>query len=187
MRRVESCVGELYRRVMRGGLLSSSAFLVCVSVACGGSEKPAAAPDESEPAAAETAPKDDAPAESKPAGSDAPAEAGANTVDPPATPEFKPNGSVLEAINAVPQGTPRLNIEQEALGRPLGNVELYEACKPGTMHFKAKVAIWDGKAVGLDLTTTPKNQKFADCVAEKIRGITWPDKVKSLNIVEYSF
>jgi hypothetical protein len=46
--------------------------------------------------------------------------------------------------------------------------------------------VWDGKAVGLDLTTTPKSQKFADCIAERLRSITWPDKVKSLNIVEYS-
>jgi len=43
------------------------------------------------------------------------------------------------------------------------------------------------KPVGLDLTTTPKNQKLSDCIADKIRGITWPDKVKSLNVVEYTF
>jgi hypothetical protein len=158
--------------------------LLFVSLSCGGSEHPASAPTESEPTAPEPVPSGDAAQPEKPE-PEAPAEAGAHTADPP--PEFKANGSVLEAINAVPQGTPRLNIEQEALGRPLGNVELYEACKPGNMHFKAKVAVWDGKAVGLDLTTTPKNQRFADCVAEKIRSITWPDKVKSLNVVEFSY
>jgi len=144
------------------------------------------APSDSEPRPAEAAASEEAAGEPKKAEPEAPAEAGAKKADPP-TPEFKANGSVLEAINAVPQGTPRLNIEQEALGRPLGNTELYEACKPGNAHFKAKVAVWDGKAVGLDLTTTPKNPKFADCVAEKIRALTWQDKVKSLNIVEYSF
>jgi len=102
-------------------------------------------------------------------------------------PTFKENGSVKEAIDAVPQGTQRLNIDQEALGRPLSDVALYEPCKPGNQHFKAKIAVWDGKAVGLDLTTTPKNQKFADCIAERIRSVTWPDKVKSLNTVEYTF
>jgi hypothetical protein len=169
---------------MPGGLLSGSAILLFVSLSCGGSERPVSAPADSEPTLAEEAPTSSA-AEPEKAAPEAPAEAAAHTADP--APEFKPNGSVLEAINAVPQGTPRLNIEQEALGRPLGNVELYEACKPGNMHFKAKVAVWDGKAVGLDLTTTPKNQRFADCVAEKIRTITWPDKVKSLNVVEYSY
>jgi hypothetical protein len=175
------------------------AFSLALTGACGSASKPASAPAEgqedaqcpdpnkpcggpmpghedaeqaqAEPGAAESA--DAKPAEPKAAEATAPA--------------FKENGSVLEAINAVPQGTPRLNIEQEALGQPLGNVSLYESCKPGNAHFKAKVAVWDGKAVGLDLTTTPKNPKFAACIADKIRGITWPDHVKSLNIVEYTF
>lgn len=165
--------------------------------ACGGSQEHAelaptssdapkappdsAASDEAKPAAATSS--DD---ESKPA-----ATAESDTAKKPApdvpTPQFKENGSVLEAINAVPQGTPRLNIEQDALSRPLNNPELYEPCKPGNSHFKAKIAIWDGKAVGLDLTTTPKNAKFAECIAGRIRSITWPDKVKSLNTVEYTF
>jgi len=165
-------------------------------MACGGSQHPAelsptsnASKDMPEtPAADDAKPASDSAAsdDAKPASetnADAPKKASA---DVPA-PEFKENGSVIEAINAVPQGTPRLNIEQEALGRPLNNPELYEPCKPGSAHFKAKVAIWDGKAVGLDLTTTPKNPKLATCVAERIRSLTWPDKVKSLNIVEYTF
>ena len=171
---------------MQGGLLSACALLLLATLACGGSVQPVSAPSDAEPGPANAASDDEARGESKKAEPEAPAEAGANKADTPA-PEFKANGSVLDAINAVPQGTPRLNIEQEALGRPLGNVELYEPCKPGNAHFKAKVAVWDGKAVGLDLTTTPKNAKFASCAAERIRSITWPDKVKSLNIVEYTF
>jgi hypothetical protein len=124
--------------------------------------------------------------ETKPAGDAAkPRASDATGADVPA-PTFKENGSVKEAIDAVPQGTQRLNIDQEALGRPLSDTALYEPCKPGNQRFKAKIAVWDGKAVGLDLTTTPKSQKFADCIAERLRSITWPDKVKSLNIVEYS-
>jgi len=174
---------------MRGGLLIGCALCWLALPACGGSQPDAAAPPESA-SSAEESPKTQAPpepdqAEADKPDSDKPAE-GAKKAEVP-TPEFKANGSVLEAINAVPQGTPRLNVEQEALAAPLNKVEIYEPCKPGSSHFKAKVAVWDGKAVGLDLTTAPKNQRFADCVAEKIRGITWQDKVKSLNIVEYSF
>jgi hypothetical protein len=176
---------------MRGGLLFGWALCLLVVPACGGSEPAAAAPTESRVGSAEDAPGGQAPPEpdsnaSEKGASDEAAGSGAKKAEVP-TPEFKANGSVLEAINAVPQGTPRLNVEQEALAQPLNNVEIYEPCKPGNAHFKAKVAVWDGKAVGLDLTTTPKNQKFGNCVAEKIRAITWPDKVKSLNIVEYSF
>jgi hypothetical protein len=182
---------------MRGTRSVRYSLLLLLAAACGGSERPASSPNEGaqcvddKPCGGPIPGHDDAQAsdgdEPSKSDTDQPADkTAAKPADVPA-PSFKENGSVLDAINAVPQGTPRLNIEQEALGRPLGNVELYESCKPGNSHFKAKVAVWDGKAVGLDLTTTPKNAKFADCVAEKIRAITWPDKVKSLNVVEYTF
>jgi hypothetical protein len=163
--------------------------------ACGGSqEHPALAPTSNDSAIGEhdvPAPDNPKPAEEATPtnASDSAATAAApnkSSADVP-TPKFKENGSVLDAINAVPQGTPRVNIDQEDLGRPLNNPDLYEPCKPGSAHFKAKVAVWDGKAVGLDLTTTPKNAKFAACIAERIRSIAWPDKVKSLNTVEYTF
>jgi len=182
---------------MWGKRLLGCVFVLALGSACGGAGHPAEAPatrsdqcpessdglcgspDAHEDRAPSPAPEATEPADTKPA----------DAKGPEATaPSFKENGSVLEAINAVPQGTPRLNVEQEALGQPLGNVELYEPCKPAAKaHFKAKVAVWDGKAVGLDLTTTPKNQKFADCIAERIRSVTWQDKVKSLNVVEYTF
>jgi hypothetical protein len=175
--------------------MRDSAYLGCTLtlafvLACGGAETPpassaddqvqddsaAAMPDE--PSASASKPDEPASDEPKPAASDSKPDV--------AAPAFKENGSVKEAIDAVPQGTQRLNIDQEALGRPLSDTALYEPCKPGSQRFKAKIAVWDGKAVGLDLTTTPKSQKFADCIAERIRSVTWPDKVKSLNIVEYS-
>jgi hypothetical protein len=173
---------------MRGGFVFGSCIVLAFAAACGGSESPAVTPTS---APAMSHPDDVEPPvpvahDAEPSEAAKPVETSNKKPEVP-TPEFKPNGSVAEAIAAVPQGTPRLNIEQEALGRPLGNVELYDSCKPGNAHFKAKVAVWDGKAVGLDLTTTPKNQKLSDCIADKIRGLTWPDKVKSLNVVEYIF
>jgi len=183
---------------MRGSLLGGSFVALMFAAACGGSNRPAGSPESTSPSVAPEEDRSTAPVEKPSSDADSNSDAHSERDAEPAssssskkaevpTPDFKPNGSVAEAINAVPQGTPRLNIEQEALGRPLGNVELYEACKPGNAHFKARVAVWDGKAVGLDLTTTPKNPKFAECVADKIRGITWPDKVKALNIVEYTY
>ena len=46
--------------------------------------------------------------------------------------------------------------------------------------------MWRGKAVAIDLTTTPKNPKLAECLKGRIREITWPAKVPSLNTVEYA-
>ncbi len=99
-------------------------------------------------------------------------------------PSFPDNASVAQAIAAVPKGTQRSNIDAETLGEPLNKPELYAPCKAGSQHFKLKVAVWNGKAVGIDVTTT--NKALAECVKKQIQGIEWRDKVKSLNTVEYS-
>lgn len=85
---------------------------------------------------------------------------------------------------AIPRGTQRSNIDQDALGAPLQNVSLYDPCKPGGQHFKLRVAVWNGHAVGIDVTTS--NKKLAECVKKQLRTVTWPDKVRSLNTVEFS-
>jgi len=168
---------------MRGTAIWFCALGSLLVASCGGStpppEEPAntvEAPSEPPPAEEpkpETPPEEEAPKE-KP---------GTNVPDP----EFKENGSVADAINAVPQGTPRLNVETEALSKPLMDGKLYEPCKLGSAHFRVRVAVWNGKAVGIDLTTTPNNPKLADCLKGRIREVTWEDKVKSLNTVEYQF
>jgi hypothetical protein len=159
----------------------SGAFFLLLS-SCGGSKAP---PEE--PSNTVEEPTSPPPEESKndiEQKTDEPDEKPAAAVPPP---EFKEGGSVDDAIKAVPQGTPRLNMETEVLSKPLMDGKLYEPCKLGTAHFKVKVAVWDGKAVGIDLTTTPNNPKLADCIKGRIREITWEDKVKSLNTVEYQF
>lgn len=105
---------------------------------------------------------------------------------PPArqgSPEFTQGMSVEQAISAA-QGTERINIDQETLGYPLTQPSLYEPCKlkPGD-HFKLRVAVWNGKAVGIDLET--KNDALKTCLTRQILDLTWRDKVKALNIVEY--
>ena len=84
--------------------------------------------------------------------------------------------SVEEAIKAA-QATERLNVDQETLSKPLEEQALYEPCKPGAAHFTLRVAVWRGKAVAIDLTTTPKNPKLAECLKGRIRELTWPAKV----------
>ena len=103
-------------------------------------------------------------------------------------PEFKDGMSVDEAINAVPQGSDRANIEQERLATPIAEMKLYEPCavKP-TQHVKIRIAIWDGRAVGVDVSETPKNPQLAECVKQQILSVTWRDKEKSLNTVEFAF
>jgi hypothetical protein len=168
---------------MRSTLVWLGCSLSFLLAGCGGSKPPPAEPVAEAPA--ETPPPAEPKADVPPAEEEAPPKEkpGANVPDP----EFKENGSVDEAIKAVPQGTPRLNIETEALSKPLMDGKLYEPCKLGSARFKVRVAVWNGKAVGIDLTTTPNNPKLVECLKGRIREVTWDDKVKSLNTVEYQF
>ncbi|HVR19373.1 MAG TPA: hypothetical protein VMS65_06750 [Polyangiaceae bacterium] len=169
---------------MQGITIWSSSLLLMLAASCGGATPPPEAPPAivEDPSEAPSPDKDKALSDE--AYDEAPKEKpGASVPDP----EFKENGSVDEAIKAVPQGTPRLNIETEALSKPLMDGKLYEPCKIGSGHFKVRVAVWNGKAVGIDLTTTPNSPKLAECIKGRIREVTWDDKVKSLNTVEYQF
>jgi hypothetical protein len=161
-------------------------FLALCLAACGGSKPPAEDPSTAAPAsdsaaaatATATPPSDDsAPkpdAESTPPKEDVP------------EPTFTPDMSVEDAIKAIPQGTERVNVDQETLSKPLEDESLYDPCKPGSTHFKLRIAVWRGKAVAIDLTTTPKNPKLAECLKGRIHDLTWSAKVPSLNTVEYS-
>jgi len=154
------------------------------AVACAGSPPPAADPSESSgpvipaktevtaPSAEEATPK--AEAERAPPKEESP------------EPTFTPDMSVDAAIKAIPQSAERLNVDQETLSKPLQEESLYAPCKPGAGHFTLRVAVWRGKAVGIDLTTSPKNPKLAECLKGRLRELTWPVKVPSLNTVEYS-
>jgi hypothetical protein len=92
---------------------------------------------------------------------------------------------VAEAIKAVPQGMERANIDQETLSKPIQDFALYEPCKPGSARLTLKIAVWDGRAVGIDVTSAPKNEKLVACVKDRIKGLKWQAKVKSLNTVDY--
>ena len=179
----------MLRLAMRGfiavGCLGS--FLV----GCGGSPSPAESPAAPGPPTLESKAE---PSETDPGGDESKGDEGdaaeGKTEKKPVAiePTFKDDGSVEDAIAAVPQGTPRVNVEQESLAKPLMDEDLYKPCKMSpNQRFKVRVAIWDGKAVGIDLTATPKNDKAVACIKQQVQGITWRDKVKSLNTVEYQF
>ena len=155
--------------------------LALSSVACGGAQSEPAAPPASETS---TTPVEPTPAPAAEPEADAEAKP-AETAS--AEPEFRPGMSVNEAIDAVPQSADRINIEQEALAAPLMNADLYAPCVKGHEHFSLRVAVWDGRAVGVDVSTTPKNDKVATCIREQVEKLSWPDKAKSLNTVSFNF
>lgn len=173
------------RRPARGRGVWPFVALSALSVACAGKNKTEAeAPEREEKSYYDDTAK--GPSRSEKSSEDA---SGSMTKvnDNPAEPVFTEGMSVDEAIRAVPPGIERRNIDQETLGKPLQDLSLYEACKPGSARVKVKVAVWNGKAVGIDLGVTPKNDKLASCIKAKISEVTWEKKVKSLNTIEYQF
>jgi hypothetical protein len=96
-------------------------------------------------------------------------------------PEFKEGGSVKEAIAAA-QGTENQMIEKEVLDAPLLEMSLYAACKlTPANHFKIDYSVWDGRIVGMDITSTPKNPKLEECVRNAAMQAKWRTKAKGLN------
>jgi hypothetical protein len=96
--------------------------------------------------------------------------------------------SVNDAINAIPQGYERVNIDQEDLDRPLLDPEFYKPCKLAhSQRFEIKFAVWEGRAVGVDIKTTPANKSAETCLRGLLAKNVWRDKVKSLNISTVTF
>ena len=173
------------------GKLAAFSVLGIVLQACCSCPQPADSPAEVEAAAVAEAPAPEvaptpapAPAAEVP---EPPKEEPAPAKPAAPEPQFTDGMSVADAIKAVPQGAERANIDQETLSRPIQDFAVYEPCKPGSEKVKMKIAVWNGKAVGLDVTATPKNDKLVACVKERIKTLTWQAHVKSLNTVEYSF
>src|SRR5688572_30110660 len=107
---------------MRGIIFLFGVLLV--NIGCGGSQEPTKLPDAEDddiqvPDEPTPEPKSDEGAEG------GEGEGGKGEAKAPAgDPEFKDGMSVDEAISAVPQGTPRVNVDQEELGKPLVNEAL---------------------------------------------------------------
>lgn len=167
--------------------LAAVFVMSCFVLGCGGSGPPPEHPPEPEPVSptVEAVPAPSAPVPA--ADAEAPKEEPKAEKAPAPEPQFTDGMSVAEAIKAVPQGAERANIDNETLGKPLQDFAVYEPCKPGTAKVKMKIAVWDGKAVGIDVAATPKNEKLEGCIKDRIKGLSWQAKVKSLNTVEYSF
>lgn len=162
-------------------------WFALLSASCGASSGPAAPKSESDFEATED---EEVSAAAEGRDSDIGATSESDGADSPQAdePQFTPGMSVIEARNAVPDTVQRLNIEQEALAAPLMEPSLYEPCAlQGHHHFKVRVAVWDGRAVGLDVTTQPRDEKLESCLRQQISDIEWKDKAKSINTVEYSY
>ncbi|MET0594517.1 MAG: hypothetical protein ABW133_17585, partial [Polyangiaceae bacterium] len=156
-------------RSMKIGALALPLLLALA--ACGGSN--ASTPPSETPATANQTNKETPPAD-QPVSPDNPAPSlAAQTAAPPAEPvkiEFPAHATVDQAIKAIPQGQPRINMADEALRAPLLDLKRYDKCKvPRSTKVSMTIAVYDGAAVGADITSKPKNAKIEECVDGVVR------------------
>ncbi len=101
-------------------------------------------------------------------------------------PEFKQGMSVNDAIAAVDTCWSFVGIETDVLAKPLQDPETFKACNLHPNHkFTLRLAVWDGKVVGADVSSN--NKKLQECVETQARAITYEEKIKAINTVEYAF
>lgn len=65
------------------------------------------------------------------------------------------------------------------LGAPLRNASFISGCgAPESMHVTVKVAVKNGRAYGVTVSTDPANPGVAACVDRHVRGLSWPSNPK---------
>ncbi len=75
------------------------------------------------------------------------------------------------------KGGPDLTDSQ--LSGPMKNASFISGCgAPNDMKVTVKVAIKNGRAVGVSVYTTPPNSGVAGCVDRHVRGLSWPANAK---------
>jgi hypothetical protein len=85
--------------------------------------------------------------------------------------------SNVQEINMGGKGGPDLTDAQ--LSAPMKNAPFISGCgAPGDMKVTVKVAIKNGRAVGVSVYTNPSNSTVAACVDRHVRGLSWPANPK---------
>jgi hypothetical protein len=165
-------------------VVSWCCLVAALAVACG-EPQPAAFP--SQPAATDEQPDPGWETEESAADNDdAVAEEVAPAPEGKKKPEFKEGMGVEEAISAVPSDYEYVGLDQDVLAKPLTQLETYQECKvKPSDKFKVRIAVWDGKVVGANVTST--NKVLAQCIDGVVRRLEYKDKVESINTVEYTF
>jgi hypothetical protein len=71
------------------------------------------------------------------------------------------------------------DLTDQQLGGPMRNGTFLDACGvPSSTHVTVKVAIRDGRAVGVSVYMTPADGQAAGCVDRRVRGLAWPSNHK---------
>jgi hypothetical protein len=89
----------------------------------------------------------------------------------------------MQQVNIGGAQTPDLTRQQ--LAAPLRHAAFLGSCGvPDDMHVTVQVAVKNGRAMGVTVSTNPSSPGVAACVAARVRGLSWPmsDKVDGVTV-----
>ncbi|WP_394820573.1 hypothetical protein [Pendulispora albinea] len=76
-------------------------------------------------------------------------------------------------------GKPEPDLTDAQLSAPLKNAKFISGCgAPSDMSVTVKVAIKNGRAVGVSVYPNPANAGVASCIDHAVRGLSWPSNSK---------
>ena len=91
-------------------------------------------------------------------------------------PSYEEALAIPEDLNAT-KDAPELTDAQ--LSAPMASGEMMSECGvPETMKVVVKVAVRDGRALGVTVATSPENPDVAICVDKAVRAMPWPASAK---------
>jgi hypothetical protein len=107
----------------------------------------------------------------------------AHAVEPP--PHAGPTGPSYESaiagnVQRLAPGTVEApDLTDAELAGPLRDGSFLDTCGvPGSTHVTVKVAIRNGRSVGISVYSTPPSQSIAGCIEQHVRGLQWPSNAK---------
>jgi hypothetical protein len=105
----------------------------------------------------------------------------------PATIDTPPQAGVEAAIKAVPSTIPVGKMSKSALEAPLRDGGRFEHCRiPYGTHGEIAAVVYNGAALGVDVTTKPNDRALNFCIERAVRQITWGREL-AVNKVKVSF
>lgn len=172
---------------MRKSKICAAVCCGALLMACGGNQKEASDAGAEAEAMPELALNEPEPEFADGTGQEAQEEE-AEPAPPSQKPTFEPGMSVDEATNAAPFALNAAEVDVAELEKPLMSSGIGSACSiPSSQKYKMKVAVYEGRAVGIDVSTTPASDAKEACIREQIEAITWDVQEESINLVELSF
>jgi hypothetical protein len=93
---------------------------------------------------------------------------------PPATLDLPPRAGVDAALRAVPHGVPVGRLNRATLEAPIRDRSRFERCRiPAMTRVQIDAVVYNGKAVGVDVRTTPSNPALDFCIEQVVRETSW--------------